>query len=615
MAEDEVLAEEETHAPNAAVILNYSQTPVNYESVPKVWLTHPDSTEEAPVLVPFTYGEAVSKTVEPDFSGGDMVVPIADGELVTDLTIKKPANLLPENIVKDVEIAGVAGTSEGGGGGGGTGGETESNTSITVDPEWIDDICFWDYDGTLILHFPVEEAAQLAELPVPPTHDGLTFLGWNYTLEQVQATEYPLDVGAMYIPTDGKTHLHLSVTNASYRAVPFNWSQSVAQGVSINWGDGTAATTVTGTGVVKTTHTYSTIGEYDVTITVADGCVMTLGGGTASTVFVGSGTSNYKNYLTELFIGNNVSLGDYALSGTSYLSLLTIPNTIDGIPAYGLQSQASLSALIIPNSVTSIGNYGCCSLGSYGIRLDNMVMSIPESIVTFGTNAVSGGAGPLRLSIPKTITVLPNFAVYNLYRVRRVFMSDAVTAFGSYNVSGCNHLEKFKCPTSLVTMGDNCLYNCYALTAVELPDTLTTIGNNFLYYAYSLRKLRFPRSVTTVGTYCAYYCYSLNDMFIPSSITSLGNNSFVRYCGCRRITFEGTTVPSGSLSQMNTLAEIIYLSEIVPDTVRSGNYYCEIYVPDIVYDEYRAKVSADYQHRVHKLSEYPGELPSYESVG
>jgi hypothetical protein len=117
MAEDEVLTEdgaEETHAPNDAVILSYSQMPVNYNAVPKVWLTHPDSTEEAPVLVPFTYGEAMSKTVEPDFSNGDMAIEVPEGELITELAIIKPENLKPENISKDVEIAGVIGNLEGG---------------------------------------------------------------------------------------------------------------------------------------------------------------------------------------------------------------------------------------------------------------------------------------------------------------------------------------------------------------------------------------------------------------------------------------------------------------------------------------------------------------------
>lgn len=105
---------EESYNSNDAVILNYSQNPNLYEKIPKVWLTHPSSTDEAPVLVPFTYGEAVSKNVAPDFSAGDMAVPIAKGELVTELTIAKPENLLAGNIAEGVDIAGIVGTFAGG---------------------------------------------------------------------------------------------------------------------------------------------------------------------------------------------------------------------------------------------------------------------------------------------------------------------------------------------------------------------------------------------------------------------------------------------------------------------------------------------------------------------
>lgn len=63
----------------------------------------------------YTAGESVSKTVEPDFSGGDMVVPIAEGELVTGLTIKKPDTLVAENVAEGIDIAGIIGTLTAGG--------------------------------------------------------------------------------------------------------------------------------------------------------------------------------------------------------------------------------------------------------------------------------------------------------------------------------------------------------------------------------------------------------------------------------------------------------------------------------------------------------------------
>ena len=97
-------------------IKGWSGTDFEYQDVPVVWLKDPASEDDAPVLVPFTYGEAVSKTVEElDFADGDMVVAVPEGTLITALTIRKPENLAAENIAKDVEVAGIVGTNEGGG--------------------------------------------------------------------------------------------------------------------------------------------------------------------------------------------------------------------------------------------------------------------------------------------------------------------------------------------------------------------------------------------------------------------------------------------------------------------------------------------------------------------
>lgn len=52
-----------------------------------------------------------------DFSNGDMFIEVPDGYAVKSAIIKQPANLKPENIAKDIVIAGIAGTHEGGGGG------------------------------------------------------------------------------------------------------------------------------------------------------------------------------------------------------------------------------------------------------------------------------------------------------------------------------------------------------------------------------------------------------------------------------------------------------------------------------------------------------------------
>lgn len=115
-------------------IKDYTGKPQTY-TTNKIWLESSRSTEENRILEPFTYGEEVSMNVEPDFSGGDMNVPIGYGKLVTDLTVKRPLDLIASNIREGVDIAGIIGTLAAGGGSGGTGGSILARNGTFHAPE------------------------------------------------------------------------------------------------------------------------------------------------------------------------------------------------------------------------------------------------------------------------------------------------------------------------------------------------------------------------------------------------------------------------------------------------------------------------------------------------
>lgn len=53
--------------------------------------------------------ETEAKTVSLALAGGNQIVTPTDGKLLSEVTIEKPANLLPENIAEGVNIAGVIG--------------------------------------------------------------------------------------------------------------------------------------------------------------------------------------------------------------------------------------------------------------------------------------------------------------------------------------------------------------------------------------------------------------------------------------------------------------------------------------------------------------------------
>lgn len=65
-------------------------------------------------------------------------------------------------------------------------------------PVSASDVTFYDYDGTVVASYTLAEAQALTALPDGPTHKGLTFQGWNWTLADINALTRPMNVSAMY---------------------------------------------------------------------------------------------------------------------------------------------------------------------------------------------------------------------------------------------------------------------------------------------------------------------------------------------------------------------------------------------------------------------------------
>ncbi len=139
-------------------------------------------------------------------------------------------------------------------------------TGATEAPE--NDVNFYDYDGFRVASFTIAEAKALTQAEynaiLPPTHEGLTFQEWNWTWNDITTyNRQYIDIGANYITTDSKAHLHCKITS---KDVFISFSAS-AQTVYIDWGDGSAEDSYAyGSSSSRNTftHTYSNIGEYTI---------------------------------------------------------------------------------------------------------------------------------------------------------------------------------------------------------------------------------------------------------------------------------------------------------------------------------------------------------------
>ena len=270
------------------------------------------------------------------------------------------------------------------------------------------DVTFIDYDGSVLYSYSLAEAQALTELPALPSHDGLVCQGWNWTLEDIKSLNRPVAVGAMYITDDGATRLHIRIATIGRMTVPLYIGQTVANGVPIDWGDGSAPETLSGTGNVNTSHTYAEPGDYTISLMPEDGCTLSFGKNSSSYCVMGAiGITGrvYCNMLQDVSIGKNVtSIGISAFQSCYSLASITIPDGVTSIGSNAFYNCYSLASITIPTSVTSIGNsvfQYCYSLAS---------ITIPDGVNSIGSSAFQSCCSLASITIPDGVNSIDSSA-------------------------------------------------------------------------------------------------------------------------------------------------------------------------------------------------------------
>ena len=401
---------------------------------------------------------------------------------------------------------------------GGGGGETPASA------KW-DDVTFIDYDGSVLYSYSLAEAQALTALPTLPSHDGLVCQGWNWTLEAIKALNRPVTVGAMYITDDGATRLHIRIATVGRMTVPLYIGQTVANGVSIDWGDGSTAQTLSGTGNVNTSHTYAEPGDYVISLMPQEGCTLSFGTGSSSYCVMGSTGNNgrvYCNMMQDVSIGKNVT----------------------SIGSSAFQNCYSLASITIPTGVISIGNSAfrdCYSLAS----------------ITISTGVISIG----------------NDAFYNCRSIASITIPAGVTSIGKSAFQGCYSLASITIPAGVTSIGDYAFGNCYSLASIAIPTGVISIGSSAFNACYSLASITIHDGVTSIGNYAFQNCYSLASITIPAGVTSISDYAFSNCYGMRYYNFsECTSIPA--LSNKNAFYNI-------PSD-------CQMLIPSALYNRWKS---------------------------
>ena len=306
--------------------------------------------------------------------------------------------------------------------------DLQSGSQISAQPK---DINFFDYDGTLVYSYTLDEVKSLTALPTAPKHSGLVFQGWNWELEDIKALTRSMNIGAMYITDDGKTRLHIRIWDTSRHNVSLQLSQTVANGVTFDWGDGSPTETVDGTGMVNISHTYTETGDYIISLTVADGCVVEFG---RKGPYSGYVMKVGALLLQGLYVGKNVtSFNAYAFPGCYELSEVTIPNSVSYIAEHAFESCSSLRYITFPiGMVYCYGSWNCTSLMSVGVP--NGVTSVLGFL---------GNCALVSITIPDGTTMIGPDAFQKCYSLESIIIPASVKSIGDYAFHSCLSMAEY----------------------------------------------------------------------------------------------------------------------------------------------------------------------------
>lgn len=338
------------------------------------------------------------------------------------------------------------------------------------------DVQFIDYDGVLLHSYTWEEALALEELPPLPSHEGLICQGWNYTLEELKLQNGKCDIGATYITDDGATRICLSIDDLTIPYIDIQVKQSVANGVEFDWGDGSNAETFDSTSNYVIRHTYANKGKYVISIKVKNGN-LTIGTGSvnanARNAFVLSGA---MNWITDVFIGNNVIFNNQALNHIA-LNSITMPNGYQPKP-YFLSYISNLKAIIFPRGLSKLPQR-CFDNAS----IENAIISIPHSVTSSSSYFFYVTKNSTRLILPSNFATI-GYAFIGRHGYRDLVIPKLVSIITADAFTFAQKMIKLVFLGDITSIASGAFDNLYMMKYLDLSNCSsvpTLSGTTFLH--------------------------------------------------------------------------------------------------------------------------------------
>ena len=304
-------------------------------------------------------------------------------------------------------------------------------------------------------------------------------------------------------------------------------------------------------------------------------------------------------WLTSVTIGNSVTrIGGRAFSSCWNLTSITIPDSVMTIGYNAFENCYNLTGITIPDSVTTIGYqafYNCDGLAS--VTVGNSVMTIGDEAfllcfalaevynksslnITLGSSD-NGYVGCYATRVVTKesergmfLTDENGYIIYGngddkvlvgyLDEETDLTLPDGITQIKSYAFSWCDGLTSVTIPDSVTTIGDGAFSSCVNLASVTIGNSVTTIGVGVFSDCDSLTSITIPDSVTTIGDWAFSSCVNLTSVTIGNSVTTIGNRTFAYCDSLTRVTIGNSVTAMGNdaFYSCDSLASVYYTGDI-----------------------------------------------------
>lgn len=415
------------------------------------------------------------------------------------------------------------------------------------------DVNFYDLDGTRLYSYTKAEFLELENLPEGPAKRLLAFNGWNWRKEEITSyvTKYGScdNIGAQYKMADNtKSYM---VIDLPAGCTNIELGLYVNGTVTIDWGDESATSSVTGTSLSEikyAKHEYIEPGEYIIELSPDQwnrftfeedtnnlGSVLHSGNYDLSLPVSAVNTyyTNYEKYIKELYlgVGFNINSNSYYLAGAGNIKYLVLDTLNHDIESFSPLSpfnvlNSNIDVLILHTDYSLLA-YGNGSLFSNSKHI-SMIVDMADS---GGTNTLYTFSGNIKsIILPKYLnlpiesgsssftnlksleflsfagqsapgvdlaimTAIPDYAFENCVNLKSITIPEYVESFCGMSINGCVSLENITLPETVDTIEDGS-HNPYMPSNTGLSELhLETTSIEVLYRAYNIQYIELPSTL------------------------------------------------------------------------------------------------------------------------